>query len=211
MRRTVLRGLVAAGAAVTALLAAGCSGGGDEVNGGTVTASASATAAPSATTGAAPVASTRPAAPTGTPSGTPPNCPTGSLRLTLGASDGAAGSVVRTLVFTNTGSTTCEMRGFPGVSYVAGDDGHQVGAAAVMDGARGGEVVLAPGASATAQTKAADAGNYDAATCRPTPVRGLRVYPPGETASLFLPLDTTGCAGDTGTSPQLSVQTMMPA
>jgi hypothetical protein len=26
--------------------------------------------------------------------------------------------------------------------------------------------------------------------CKPVPVRGLRVYPPGETAALFLPLPT---------------------
>ena len=48
-------------------------------------------------------------------------------------------------MLTNTGRRTCELRGFPGVSYVAGDDGHQVGPAAAMDGPRGGEVRLAPG------------------------------------------------------------------
>ena len=37
--------------------------------------------------------------------------------------------------------------------------------------------------------------NFDAAVCKPTPVRGLRVYPPGDTASLFVPAAGTGCAG----------------
>jgi hypothetical protein len=49
--------------------------------------------------------------------------------------------------------------------------------------------------------------NYDAAVCRPTPVRGLRVYPPGDTAALFVPAEGTGCAG-TPPGDQLSVQTL---
>ena len=49
--------------------------------------------------------------------------------------------------------------------------------------------------------------NYDAAVCRPTPVRGLRVYPPGDTASLFVAAEGTGCAG-TPPGDQLSVQTL---
>src|SRR5262245_34247250 len=80
-----------------------------------------------------------------------PNCGTGERRGSLGAAEGAAGSVYVPLVLTNGGSRTCELRGFPGVSYVTGDDGHQVGPAAAMSGERGGEVVLKPGAAAAAQ------------------------------------------------------------
>ena len=50
--------------------------------------------------------------------------------------------------------------------------------------------------------------NFDAAVCQPTPVRGLRVYPPGETASLFVAMNNqTGCAGNPP-GPQLTVKTM---
>jgi hypothetical protein len=113
------------------------------------------------------------------------------------------------LVFTNTGSRTCELRGFPGVSYVAGDDGHQVGPAAEESGERGPAVPIAPRGTAVAQLRLVNALNFDAAACRPTPVRGLRIYPPGDTASLFLSLDSTGCAA-TPPNPQLSVQTVTP-
>ena len=83
---------------------------------------------------------------------------------------------------------------FPGVSYVAGDDGHQVGPAAAMSGQRGGEVVLKPGAAAAAQLQMVNVANFDAAVCNPTPVRGLRVYPPGDTTSLYVERAGTGCA-----------------
>jgi hypothetical protein len=52
--------------------------------------------------------------------------------------------------------------------------------------------------------------NFDAAVCQPTPVRGLRVYPPGDTTSLYVERAGTGCAG-TPPGNQLSVQTLQPA
>ncbi|HYH30254.1 MAG TPA: DUF4232 domain-containing protein [Pseudonocardia sp.] len=138
-----------------------------------------------------------------------PRCTTGRLAVSLGEPEGAAGSVYRALVFTNTGSETCELRGFPGVSYVAGEDGHQVGPAAEMSGERGGQVPIPPGSTARAQLRLVNVQNFDPAACEPTPVRGLRVYPPGDTASLFVPMDGTGCAGPPP-GPQLSVQTITP-
>jgi Protein of unknown function (DUF4232) len=152
-----------------------------------------------------PASSGRPAdGPTG--EGTP-RCTAAELSATLGQGDAAAGSVTRPLVFTNTGSHACELRGFPGVSYVAGDDGHQVGPAAQETGERAAEVVLRPGGQAVALVQFVQVANFDAAVCRPTPVRGLRVYPPGDTASLFVPTAGTGCAG-TPPGPQLTVRTV---
>ena len=145
-----------------------------------------------------------------TSAGGVPNCGTAELRGSLGAAEGAAGSTIVPLVLTNVGTRTCELRGFPGVSYVAGDDGHQVGPAAAMSGARGGEVVLKPGAAAAAPLQLVNVANFDAAVCQPTPVRGLRVYPPGDTASLYVERAGTGCAG-TPPGNQLSVQTLQPA
>jgi hypothetical protein len=145
-----------------------------------------------------------------TSAGGVPNCGPAELRGSLGAAEGAAGSTIVPLVLTNVGTRTCELRGFPGVSYVAGDDGHQVGPAAAMSGARGGEVVLKPGAAAAAQLQLVNVANFDAAVCQPTPVRGLRVYPPGDTTSLYVERAGTGCAG-TPPGNQLSVQTLQPA
>lgn len=135
------------------------------------------------------------------------NCATSNLRVSRGASDSGAGSTNLGLVFTNTGDRPCQMRGFPGVSYVTAQGGRQVGASAVMTGARGDEVPLAPGASATAQARLVNVANFDAATCRPTAVHALRIYPPGETGATYLSFDTRGCAGDPG-NPQLFIRSV---
>lgn len=208
--------LATAALGATALLLTGCSGGG-EVNGGTTAGGVSATTSAAATSMSSPppAASTAPVTAGGSGSGgtgtgsDPARCTAGELRLSLGAPEGAAGSVYRNLIFTNTGSRPCELTGFPGVSYVAGDDGHQVGPAAEMSGPRGGQVTMAPGGTSVAGLQLVQVANFDASVCHPTPVRGLRVYPPGETASLFVPMDGTGCAG-TPPGPQLTVKTVTP-
>jgi hypothetical protein len=145
------------------------------------------------------------AAATAAPAAVTRRCTTTDLRVTLGPADGAAGSAYRALVFTNASHTECELAGFPGVSYVAGDDGHQVGPAAQRSGERGARVALAPGVSATAELQLVQVRNFDAAACRPTSVRGLRVYPPGATAALFVAFAGIGCAG-TPPGPQLTVR-----
>ncbi|WP_285591965.1 DUF4232 domain-containing protein [Actinomycetospora sp. NBRC 106378] len=124
----------------------------------------------------------------------PPRCTTASLAVTLGAAEGAAGSSYQPLVFTNTGSAVCTLQGFPGVSHVAGDDGHQVGPMAAETGEPGSPVALAPGDSAHATVRTADA--FGPGRCDPTAVRGLRVYPPGESTAAFVPRSGTSCAGD---------------
>jgi eukaryotic-like serine/threonine-protein kinase len=135
------------------------------------------------------------------------NCATSDLRVTKGGGDSGAGSTNLPLVFTNTGDQRCQMRGFPGVSYVTDQGGSQVGPSAVMTGARGGEVPLAPGASATAQARLVNVLNFPTAACRPTAVHALRIYPPGDTAPTYVPLDTKGCAGDPG-NPQLFIRSV---
>lgn len=192
---------------VLALALAGCSG--------------ATTAGPARTPGttAAPTTATVPATPgslmappstPGVPAGSvaAPRCRSVQLTASLGPPEGAAGSVYRVLIFTNTGSQACDMRGFPGVSYVAGDLGQQVGPAAERVGDAGGPVRIAPGGTASAQLQLVHVQNYDPAVCRPTPVRGLRIYPPGETAALFVPVEGTGCAG-TPPGSQLTVGTVI--
>ena len=51
-------------------------------------------------------------------------------------------------------------------------------------------MTLAPGALASAPLDLVDAAVFSPSECKPVPVRGLRVYPPGEKAALFLSLPT---------------------
>jgi Protein of unknown function (DUF4232) len=146
---------------------------------------------PSATTRPAPAASSAPA-----PAADPNECKVAELKLSLAGGDAAAGTYYRQLRFTNTGGRTCVIQGFPGVSYVAGDDGHQVGPAAYREGRKGPAISLKPGMTVYAPLGFVQVANYDPAVCRPTEVRGLRVYPPHEYDSMFLAAPGTGCAGN---------------
>ncbi|PXY31821.1 DUF4232 domain-containing protein [Prauserella muralis] len=139
-------------------------------------------------------------------------CTTGHLKLSLGQGSGAAGTYYAPLRFTNISKEPCVIRGYPGVSYVAGDDGHQVGPAAYREGTKGAAVTLAPGQVAHATVGFVQVHNYDPAACKPTPVRGLRVYPPHETDSMFVRLSTArdGCASNDIPGHQLTVQTVAP-
>jgi hypothetical protein len=145
------------------------------------------TAAPATTTApAAPAATTAPAA-TG-----PSTCTSAALHASLSGANGAAGSVYYELDFLNTASTSCVAQGYPGVSFVAGADGHQVGAAASRTSGSAPQFVLNPGAVAEAQLRIVNAANYS--NCGLTDVLGLRVYPPGQTAALFVPHRDQGCS-----------------
>jgi len=121
------------------------------------------------------VGRTTPAPPKG-----PSRCVSSSLRASLGQSEGTAGSIYTALVLTNRGSVACTLDGYPGVSFTAGTDAHQVGSPAKRDNRyRAALLLLAPGATAHTTVKVADHSAYDPATCLAVPANGFRIYPPG--------------------------------
>lgn len=210
-RRTGSR-LFATSAALTAVvLLAGC-GGGEVPN---QASDMTRNVAPSTTSSALPhsePSSSTTTSPTKRPSPTAATlCESSDLELSLGRGDGAAGTVWRPLRFTNVSDSPCVIQGFPGVSYVAGEDGHQVGAAAYRDGKKGAPVTLSEGETAFSAVGFTQVANYDPDDCEPTKVRGLRVYPPQETHSMYLARSATGCANeDLQGGYQLKVQTVRP-
>ncbi|WP_051399439.1 DUF4232 domain-containing protein [Haloechinothrix halophila] len=200
---------------IMAALLAGCGDAEQPSVGGQETTSA--TTSPSPAT-ASPEPSTTASTPNGAgedagegdskPQANPGLCTSGDLELSLGPASGAAGTVWRPLRFTNVSGGPCEIQGFPGVSYVAGDDGHQVGAAAYREGSKGAAVTLTAGETAFAAVGFTQVGNYDPKDCQPTKVRGLRVYPPQETHSKFVRYERTGCANEDLRSHHLRVRTI---
>lgn len=80
---------------------------------------------------------------------------------------------------------------------MAGASGVQVGAAALREpDAAGRTEPLLAGGSTTFSVRIANAADYPQQVCGPTPTRGLRIYPPGDKAALFLPRSgITGCTG----------------
>lgn len=178
-----------------ALALSGCSSGGPD-DAATPTATETVTATPSASSSS--VASSVPSsgssssASGGSASGgsgaAGERCATGSLTGSIEpGSGGAAGNTIVHLALRNTGSTTCTLQGWPGVSFVGGGSGEQIGAAATRDESSAHPTVtLAPGATAVAPLKITQAEDYPTAKCDPVAADGFRVYPPGSTESLFV-------------------------
>jgi hypothetical protein len=157
------------------------------------------TSTSTATSPASSASSTVP--PTTAGSTTPPACATSELRASLTGGNGAAGSVGYELTLRNIGANRCTLFGYPGVSYVTGASGTTVGAPAQRDDvAPAATVTIAPQHAAQAVLIETDSLNYPTTTCRLTSVAGLRIYPPNQTASLFIAQATRACgrAADPG-------------
>ena len=192
-------GLLAAGCAA-ASTTSGASGAAAGSTGASTSASPSsgASSTGAAGTGASPTgSSTAPGSgtsgTTAASSGTPA-CTSADLQASLGGGAGAGMSQNHTgLQLRNTGSSACTLYGYPGVSWVRGASGIQTGAAAVRQADPSGTettVTLAPGALASAPLDIVDAAVIPPSECKPVAVRGLRIYPPGQKAALFLSLPT---------------------
>lgn len=199
-----LAGMVLAVGALSGLSA--CTSATNDDAGGTAPASAPITSASTEADTSSPASST-PADTTSDPAGEPsngdtqmPQCASSDLQASLGEGDGGgAGHMYPTIVLTNDGDESCALKGYPGVSLVTGDDGTQLGAPAEEDSSGPDRiwVTMAPGESVQAQMDIVQAANYDEDECKPEDADGFRIYPPGETESIFLAADDfTGCANE---------------
>jgi hypothetical protein len=125
----------------------------------------------------------------------PSPCATSDLNVSLGASNGAAGSVFQTIIFTNRSSATCTLFGYPGVSLVSAPPYTQIGLAAQRTSTTPVKVIsLAAGATASAVLRVVDALNFGSATCAPTKAAFLRVFPPNQTVPVYLADTSEICA-----------------
>lgn len=122
-----------------------------------------------------------------------------TAKLTQGAG-GGAGSSYPYLVLTNSGSRTCTLRGYPGVSLRHGDT--QIGAAAERDRTvSASTITLQPGQSAHSALRIVNAGNFDASDCTPTAADTMLVYPPDQKESISI--DATGITGCANSDTQI--------
>lgn len=122
-------------------------------------------------------------------------CDTAALSASLGQPSGAAGTTYYPLLLTDVSSRSCTLYGYPGVSLVVSASGSQVGRSASRVAASEQTVTLEPGQSAQAILGIEVAQNYPTSTCQPTKVGGVRVYPPDQTAALYVSApELYGCA-----------------
>ena len=164
--------------------------------------------------------------PAGTPSSSAPGagsapmipasqCPTSALKVTVNKAkgSGAAGTSYVPIDFTNVSSHSCDMYGYPGVSFVSAPGGSQLGDAASRQTSFGPEnVTLASGAVAHAWLGIADAGNFSPSACGPVTAHWLKVYPPDQYAALSVQFTAQVCAKKiTGGSTPLTILPVRPA
>ncbi len=182
----------------TALLAAACA---SSNNGGSTAASSPATSS-AADTPAQAATSSAPAASGGssaaaTPSAGTTGCATGNLKAAVVTGEGgaAAGSTYYPVNLTNTGSSSCSLFGYPGVSWVSGPSGSQIGQPATRNPViTPATVVLAPGQTAHVTIQVVDAGNYDKSTCQPVTAHWLKIFPPGQFTALYVKFSAQTCS-----------------
>lgn len=127
------------------------------------------------------------------------DCTASDLDVSISQGDAAAGSVMFTISFTNTGDDPCRIGGYPGVSAVGDGNGTQLGKAA-QRGQAGRAAVLIPNGHAEASLKAVDVGDGGGPLgdeCRATDADGWRIYAPGSTKAQYVAQDGLhACAGD---------------
>jgi hypothetical protein len=187
------------------LLAACGSSGGSPAAGSTTT--------KTVTTTATPPASTPPPPATGSTSSPhaagPAPCATSGLSVKLGAGNGAAGSTYVPIVFTNTSGSSCSLFGYPGVSFVSGQGGSQIGSAAQRDSTQAAQnVVLAAGGVAHAFLRVVQAANFPVADCKPVTASTLKIFPPEQTVPLYLSFSSKTCASTAPADQVLFIQTI---
>jgi hypothetical protein len=199
--------LAMAALACSAFLIAAC---------GSSTPSASPSAKPSATpsqTSSATASSTTQPSATPTATGTPtagaaPACATSALHVTVftGPGNAAAGSLYYPIQFGNSSGSPCTLYGYPGVSFVTAAGGSQIGIPAIRDPAVSAQLVtLSPGETVHAMLQVADAQNYPPSDCGPVTAHWLKIYPPNQTAPVYVSFTAQTCSKPKTT---LSVQTV---
>lgn len=122
-------------------------------------------------------------------------CSPASLVVWAGpqAGGGTAGGFGYEIKFTNLGTGSCTLAGFPGVAAV-NLKGKRIGAAATHGPGKVKQIVLSPDQSAMATLQIADALNFPKAKCSPTWAAGLRVALPGGSGAKIAPVAFETCA-----------------
>jgi hypothetical protein len=119
-------------------------------------------------------------------------CAVSDLYVSMGRKEGAAGSVYWPIRFTNTSTSSCGLRGYPGVSAL--DTAHrQIGPAATRTGQSYSTVTLAPAHTVPAVIRTTN--GPIGGPCLRTGTY-LRIYPPASHAAVLVPASWTICSGN---------------
>jgi len=123
-----------------------------------------------------------------------PVCTAAQLTPSLAPPENTDGVTVYPVILLNAGTAACRLSGYPAVSFIAGSDNHQVGAAAVPDQDSAGTVVIEPGQATSANVGIADAGNFPP-DCDLVPASGLQLTLPDQADPMIIGHAGAACAG----------------
>jgi hypothetical protein len=206
LRRAVLTGTAGLVMVVAATAVAGCgsqaasslssspsaTSGSSGSNGAAASSSSASASSAAAPTGHASSAAVNPNA---AAAGGPPGCATRDLKATVGVAQGAAGSVYQVIDFTNIGTASCSLYGYPGIALAGGSPVTQIGMAASRSPQAGPALVtLKPGDVANTLLRITQAQNYPTSKCSPMASTYLQIYPPNQTTPIYLGYKSTGCS-----------------
>ncbi|MGW6241839.1 DUF4232 domain-containing protein [Streptomyces sp. NPDC055094] len=199
---------MAASVTLLAVATAACGGGGGsggsaasapDGSGGSASSPPSSSATESSGDGASGASSAPPSARhsgTGQAAAASPRCTADQLGLSLSAPDAGAGNIRYDLRLVNNGAGACVLRGFPGVSLLAGD-GATIGRPATREGGQLPAVTLARGGTADVTLHTLNKG-IKGSSCWAAPSL-LKIYPPGSKDAMTLRTSTPVVCGDTFT------------
>ncbi len=177
--RTGRSALTGAALVAAALALAACGSSSSSSTTTTKASTSTTTSKPSSSTTSTTAAST---STTTKPSGT--GCATSALGVSFGNPDGTAGAIHYTITFHNTGSSSCTLYGYPGVSFLSAG-GSQIGAPAQRQtGGTVATVTLAAGGNAYSSVAVTDPG-IPPCSSQATAAQ-VRIYPPGQTQSALV-------------------------
>ena len=122
-------------------------------------------------------------------------CNTDELSLSTETNNGGGAGVLSfNIVFTNIGTRTCTLFGYPGVSLVNAN-GNQIGKPADRRTSTEARITLAPKVSARSVVYVPNEANFDNGVCKDG-VTKLRVYAPNDTGYLStMTTQTSWCPG----------------
>jgi hypothetical protein len=170
--------------------------------------STSATTTPATSPSAAATQASSPAATPNPSSAGVAACATSALHVAVpsGSGNAAAGSSYYPIQFSNTSSSPCTLYGYPGVSFVGAVGGSQIGAPAARNSALAAKLIsLSPGQTVHATLQVVDAMNYPSGGCGLVTAHWLKIYPPNQTAPLYVSFTAQTCSKP---KTVLSVQTV---
>lgn len=135
-------------------------------------------------------------------------CVTSALHIVVpsGSGNAAAGSAYYPIQFSNTSGTACTLYGYPGVSFASAAGGSQIGAAATRNPTLPAKLIsLSPGQTVHATLQVVDAMNYPSSGCGLVTAHWLKIYPPNQTAPVYVSFTAQTCSKP---KTVLSVQTV---